>query len=815
MKVSRNWIETYVDLSGITDDAISHALTMVGFEVEEVVKTGLPPLENVVVGEVVSYEQHPNADRLSVCQVVTMEGGDARTIVCGAKNFAAGDRVIVALPGAVLPGDFKIKESKLRGVVSGGMMCSERELGLGEDHEGIAILSDRPALGTPVNDLYGGGDTVFDVEITPNRPDALSQIGIAREMAAWFKRDLRYPEIQHNLSEWSGRHLVDTVVSDTPENCPHYRGYSVRGVNVGESPAWLKERLKSIGLRPINNVVDVTNFVLHELGQPLHAFDAAKIRGGEIRVRMAGAGESIVTLDEKKRVLDPGMMVIADGERALVIAGVMGSVDAEVDETTTDIFLESAYFNPSTVRRASRTLGLSTDSSYRFERGVDPKGTEFAALRCLDLILEVAGGELQGAPLVAGEAPLIEKEISLSPAYVRRVLGFELSDEVIAENLRALELDVTETTDDDDEALFLVGIPSFRLDLYRPIDLVEEILRIYGSDKVPPADVRTRGLLAEDDPVPVYLRKASSLLMGRGYSEVMNYSLGEADVVRDWFGKVAGDVLTLANPLASDASHLRPSLIPGLLQTLAFNAARGQHPPPVFECGRVFREVNGAVYEYVSVAFAEMRDSAEGWLKRAPVDFYAAARTAADLLGAAGVKASPHAFQANPSDDVWQKGHAAHFGSIEGGHEAEFGLLAPGALQRWDLPGPVVVGAVYFLPEFLKKPVARRRYQPFSVFPAAVRDLAVVAPVETPAGDVAETLTRIGRTVCAEAAFDLEGVEVFDVYEGKGLPEGSRSLAFSLTFRSLERTLTDKEVNAVFDRLQADLQKDTPFRVRS
>ena len=447
-------------------------------------------------------------------------------IVCGAKNFKANDRVLVALPGAVLPGDFKIKEGKLRGVVSQGMMCSERELGLGDDHHGIAILEQRPALGTPANAVYeDSSDTVFDLEVTPNRPDALSHVGIARELAAWFKLDLRYPEVKANQAAQSQGHLIESLEVEEAERCPHYLGFSIRNVKIGPSPAWLKEAITAIGLRPINNVVDVTNYVLHELGQPMHAFDVKKIGGQRIVVRPAREGENITTLDEKTRALEPSMTVIADADKPLVIAGVMGSVEAEVDDTTTDIFLESAWFNPAMTRRTSRKLILSTDSSYRFERGVDPKGAEFAALRCIDLILETAGGELMGSPMVSGAPPLEETEIALKPSFVRERFGFEIADSVVADSLRALECEVNETTDEYDEVVFRVGIPSWRLDLNRPIDLVEEVIRVYGCDQIPEGEVRTHGLVAEDDPVPVYLRKVSERLVGKGFNEAMHYSL--------------------------------------------------------------------------------------------------------------------------------------------------------------------------------------------------------------------------------------------------------------------------------------------------
>lgn len=812
MKVSLDWLNEYVDLSGKSVDEISHGLTMVGFEVEGISRSGLEPMENIVVGEILSFGQHPNADRLSVCQVDVGDGTE-RTIVCGAKNFRQNDRVLAALPGAVLPGDFKIKKSKLRGVVSEGMLCSERELGVGDDHAGIAILEARPAIGTPVNAVYPEPDTVFDIEITPNRPDALSHIGIARELAAWFKRDLRYPELRVNPSDATEGKLIESLECPEPELCPHYMGFSLRGVAIGESPQWLKRRLTAIGLRPINNVVDATNYILHETGQPLHAFDVSKIRGPKIIVRSAGEGESIVTLDDKKRSLNRHNLVIADAERPLVVAGVMGSVDAEVDDQTTDIFLEAAYFNPVSIRRTSKQLVLSTDSSYRFERGVDPKGAEYAALRCLDLIIDLAGGELLGPPLVEGEAPLMKREVDLSPGWVRERAGFEISDEEIENSLNRLELDVAKTEDDEGELLFRVRIPSFRGDLYRPIDLVEEVIRMYGSDRIPQASVRATVTLREDDPVPVYQRRATEVLTGNGFQEAVHYSLRDEKELKLWYGESALDGLALENPLASDASHLRPSIIPGLLDCLKLNQARHNEADRLFECGRVFRAYEDTIYELFSVGFVIAQDGRSSWKTGELPDYYTASRLVTDLLEQAGILINNWQLEPLTGEHPWQPGHAARCGGFAAGYEAKFGLLNVGLTRDWDIERPVVAGAVYFLPEFLQKPVTRPTYQPFSLQPPAIRDLAVVVADSVPAGAVEAALKK---TADEQATADvvLESLQIFDVYTGKGLPEEYKSIACRLIFRNPERTLKDKEVNAVFQSIQNDLDQVDGMQVR-
>ncbi len=374
MKISLNWLKDYVALDASIEE-LKHAITFLGFEVEGVHHTGAPKLEQVVVGEVLTRDKHPNADKLSVCTVDIGPAGGVKTIVCGAQNYKVGDRVPVALPGAVLPGDFKIKQSKIRGQLSDGMMCSAKELGIAEDADGLLILDGRPALGAPINDILPAGDVVFDVEITPNRPDGLSHLGLARELAAWFKRDLVYPPTKFNGHPPDAAphpHLLSSVSVEVGEDCPLYSATILAGVKIAPSPAWLQERLKAVGLRPINNVVDVGNYVMLESGQPMHAFDAKKIGGRKIIVRRAADGEKLVTLDGKERALSSRMLVIADAEKPLVVAGIMGGANAGVDETTTDLVLEVAYFKPQSIRWTSKRLGLASDSSYRYERGVDP-----------------------------------------------------------------------------------------------------------------------------------------------------------------------------------------------------------------------------------------------------------------------------------------------------------------------------------------------------------------------------------------------------------------------------------------------------------
>ncbi|MEY3001429.1 MAG: hypothetical protein RL648_1643 [Verrucomicrobiota bacterium] len=808
MKISLEWLQSYVDLQELTIEEISHGLTMVGFEVEGIERFGLPTLPHVVVGEVLAYGQHPNADRLSLCDV-DVGDGVIRKIVCGAKNFRQNDRVIVALPGAVLPGDFKIKESKLRGVLSQGMLCSERELGIGDDHAGIAILHERPAVGTPVNTLYPEPDTIFDIEITPNRPDALSHIGIARELGAWFKRPLRYPEVKASPVERVGDDLVRSVRCESPDACPHYRGYNLQRIDIDESPAWLKRRLTAIGLRPINNMVDVTNYVLHETGQPLHAFDVAKIRGREIVIRQARDGEQITTLDDKSRALRGEDLVIADEERALVVAGVMGSVDAEVDASTRAVFLESAFFAPVGIRRTSKFLGLSTDSSYRFERGVDPCGAEYAALRCIDLMQELTGAVWVGPVLVAGEVPLARREIQIQPDWIRRRIGFEIEDAVLKASLERLEMEVRTEEDTDGAVSFWVGIPSFRGDLYRPVDLVEEVIRLYGSDRIPEGEVRARVTLREDDPVPVLQRKATALLVGKGFNETLHYSLREEQEAALWVDNGESRQLALANPLASDASHLRPNLIPGLLECLKLNRARHNEVSRLFECGRIFREHDGKIHEFFSVAFVVAVGN--GDKTGTNPDFPLAAGLVLDLLKLSGQTLGHRDFKALERA-VWQSGQAGMIALPQGVY-AQAGTVDLALSRRYDLEGPVLAGFMAILPELLAAQSERPTFRPFSLFPPAIRDLALLVDREVPSGVVETEVETVAKQLSAEHA-QLESVKVFDIYEGEGVPQGSKSVALELVFRHMESTLSDKVVNQVFQEILSALDGRPGMAVR-
>lgn len=818
MKISYNWLKNYIDLDPVkhSPEVLTEVLPLLGFDIETSDALGPPQLENVVVGKVLEFGQHPNADRLRCCKVSTGVEGEVHSIVCGAKNFIEGDHVMVALPGAVLPGDFTIKKSKLRGEPSEGMMCSSKELQIGQDHDGILILERDVPLGTALNDLYSDGDTVFDLEITPNRVDVLCHLGVARELSARFGIPVKYPEVTSATENpANGKPLLSGVEVVAEEACPHYTAICIEGVQVGPSPKWLREALEATGQRPINNIVDITNYILHETCQPLHAFDAAKIEGGKLIVRSANEAEKITTLDGVERTLSDSMAVIADAERPLVIAGVMGSVDAEVDLSTTDIILEAAYFDARSIRSTARKLNLSSDSSYRFERGVDPKGLTYAALRAVDLILQVAGGTVQGDRIEVGTEPPIQTAISLRPDQVRRFIGFEVADAEIQAVLESLELSVSIHDEPDGSKCWEVSIPSFRGDLQREVDLIEEFIRVYGTDKIPQSDVVARGISLDDHRIYTVNESMAAYLSGQNFNEAYLYSLRDPDEIQFFFGEESDKLLALDNPLQSDQSHLRPSLVPGLLDVLQLNAARATGATRFFERGRVFRAVNGRMMELVSVGFVLVADSVErSWKEREQPDFYTARSLSQNLLELAGQSSAKLDFHPIEDCRLWQGGQSAYAGDFERmGFEATCGLLNIATLkERWDIATPVLAGSLLMTPKFFERKSKHGRHTGISNQPASSKDLALIVDQSVLSGQVQSNVARFAKK--SAQGFDCEGVRVFDLYEGEGLPEGKKSLALSMTFRAADRTLKDKEVNAAFEAIQKLIIEKTDYQIR-
>ena len=794
MNISRNWLARYVaidcDLA-----ALCEKLTMAGIEVESLESAGGVPA-GVVVGKILERAQHPDSDHMSVCKVDV--GGEAPIqIVCGAPNCDAGSVVPVATIGTVFhtpEGEFKIKKSKLRGVESCGMMCSEQELGISENHDGLLQLDKGLALGTPVDRLFPG-DTRIEIEVTPNRPDWLSMWGVARDVSCLLGTEAKLPEVK--LPECATS-VPGLVTVEAPELCTRYTGRVIRNVKVGPSPEWMQKALESIGLRPINNVVDVTNYVMMELGQPLHAFDRAKLAEGRVVVRRAKPGEKITTLDGKTLALEPRHLVIADAAKPMALAGVMGGEFSGVEEGTTEVLLESAVFQSSNIRSTGRELGISSDSSYRFERGVDWDMAEFASNRAAQLILETAGGELAGELVDVYEARPAEKVIPCRFARIRSLIGTGVSDERIVEIFKKLHLGVSDVTAEG----CVVTAPLFRLDLEREADLAEEVARIDGLDKVPeiPVQGKVCGSVRDDAYLP--LQALRDKIIAIGFYECKHYStvsLGSA-LSDSRFEKK--DLVELSNPISLELAVMRPSLLGEMLGSVERNISRRNLNLRLFEIGTAFCATPELFPEErqelcIALTGQRMPERYSDELKQL-YDFYdlkGAIESLFELMHITRYRFVP------AEDGRFRKGHAAEI-QVEGKPVGRFGELSGKLTKGWRTTHPVFAAQLEVAP-LLAADRGAGYYTPFSLFPATSRDVAFVAPAGLTHADVIEFIRK------AKPA-DLESVRLFDIFE----KDGKTSMAYQLTFRSAERTLTDAEVNTRFDKLREKLKNDLKVELR-
>lgn len=787
MRVPLDWLADFVALPDRRE--LAERLTLGGLEVEAIEEAG-PNLAGIRIGRVIERAPHPNADRLSLCRVDVGES-EPREIVCGASNVAADQKVAVALPGQRLPDGTKLKRTKIRGVVSNGMICSASELGLGDDREGILVLDPAAPVGAELGEVFGGAGAVLEVALTPNRGDCASLLGIAREVRAHFGGAVRLPPCDPPEGRDPVEESVQVAIED-PEGCPRYVARLVRGVSVGPSPAWLRARLEAAGLRPINNVVDVTNLVLLELGQPLHAFDWAKLRGEMVRVRRAQAGEKLVTLDGQHRALDPEDLVIADAERPIAVAGVMGGAESEVGGQTRDVLLESAQFHPVRVRRMARRLGLQTEASYRFERGVDREGVRRAADRAARLLAELAGGSvLAGAVEATGRALPAREEIELDPERVNRLLGTELEGGEIAELLERVGVRA------QGGRTLRCRVPSHRNDLERAEDLVEEVARVYGYERIP--TTLPVGELAPPRPEPLwrFTETVRTTLQDFGFVECMSLPFARPDEA-DRLGLAEGDprrrTVRLENPLVEDEPELRATLVASLLRLVHRNRSHQVERVRLFEVARVFRGAGGAdalPEERLQVAAVlTPEDDARLWKAYPDVPLFFEAKGFTErLLRALGY--AP-AFGATGPEPFLHPGASLEL-VVEGERVGVVGELHPETAARFEVDVPCALWVVDL--ERLRKLEPRApRYREISRQPRVRRDLALLLPREVTAGEVMATIRREGGPL-------LVAVDVFDRYEGRGVPEGRVSVAFRLVFQRGDRALTDEEVGRATDRI--------------
>jgi phenylalanyl-tRNA synthetase beta chain len=832
MRVPLSFLRDYVAWDRSPEE-LAELLSMSGSEVEGIDWVGAPHqadnLARFRVGRVLTKERHPNADKLWLCTVdVGSDNGGVHQIVCGAQNFAAGDTVAVSLAGATLENGLKLRKANLRGVESNGMMLSEQELGFEQASPGIMVLPAEWPVGAPLADYLPVAEPVLEIEVTPNRPDCLSIYGMAREVAAAAGLPLAPPPVDEPPTGGAPADQSIAVEIADPDLCARYGARVVRGVTVGSSPVWLKARLTHAGMRPINNVVDVTNYVLLAVGEPLHAFDAANIRGDRLIVRRAHEGERIVTLDGVERALRPDNLVIADTERALVIAGVFGAIDAEIDEQTTDLVLEAATFNGPNIMRTSKDVGWRSEASSRFEKGLDPCYVPPGLAMASRLFHELCGGTVApGTVDVWGQRPAAPPRLQYRPSLSDRLLGLPIAAAEQADILRRLECEVESASGEApvSESVLSVTPPPFRRDLERPVDLVEEVARIHGLENLPetlPLRGEAVGLLTADQQVR---RRIADTLTGAGLDEVVAYSFVAADAVAPLVYAAddrRGAPIALANPMSAEQAVMRTTLLPGLLAAVAANLAHQRERVAVFEQGRVYlARRDGALPTPTKgskdtcqpwpVDEPEMLGIAlcgavvgESWaVAPRPTDFYTLKGFVERLL--AGLQIGGAAFE-RAAEPYLHPGKAA---ALLLGDErlGAFGLLRPDVAARYGIEDRAVYVAELAVAPLAARGLATSLFEDLLTFPPATQDLAVVLDAGVPAAEVLAVVRKAGGKLLREA-------HVFDVYEGDQVPAGKRSLAVRLLMRSPDRTLTDKDITGVRHKVLTALERDLGATLR-
>ncbi|MFP8488106.1 phenylalanine--tRNA ligase subunit beta [Gracilimonas sp. Q87] len=801
MKVSYNWLKELIDLP-LSPEETAEKLTLIGLEVEEIEDYG-SSLEGVIVGEVLEVRAHPNADRLQICDVNL---GDTKTqIVCGAKNVAAGQKVPVATVGSTLPiklddgSNLTIKKAKLRGEVSEGMICAEDELGLGTDHSGIMVLDEGLKIGKPISDIFDlYEDTVIDIAITPNRPDATCHLGVARDLAAALNLNLQQPEFTSGKTVETSDDIKISI--ENTEKCHRYVGKMVTGVEIKESPSWLRNKLKAIGVRPVNNVVDVTNYVMYELGQPLHAFDYSTIRGKEITVKDFDKEIEFETLDHVKRTCSPGTLFICDGEGPVAIAGVMGGVDSEVSDETTDILIESAYFDPVSIRKTAKEQSLQTDASYRFERGIDPNIQAIAAERAAELIAEVSGGNISDETIDIHPVKTKAHHLTLRKSYTNRLLGTDFDTPAIAKILSGLELNEISR----DEETITYEIPTFRPDLEREVDLIEEVGRLFDYNKIPSPD---HGIFVSSEAINNWEKlnqKIRETAQQLGLREIYSNSLiAEKDAAQ--YGE-KDELIDALNPLNKDNSTLRPSLLHGFMKSASYNFNRNASGVRFFEVGHVFNaDKDGTYYEgikeevHLLFGLAGLKN-VDSWSQEARpysvFDLKALVNAFFIKMGLADHLSS----EAVDSETLEYQWRDQKVGSL---------FIPDDNLKKaYDFEQDAFVAelSVTAMSQILDA-VPEKSFKPVPKFPSFEFDFAVIVPQQVAAGELINVIKK-------KAGDQLKDISIFDVFEGESIGKGNKSLAFRLHFLDRNKTLNIKEVEPIIQRIVKSLEKDFSAKLR-
>jgi len=803
MLVSLKWLGDYVKID-LPVPKLAEVLTMSGLEVDEI-KIIKPAFHGVVVAKIISVKSHPSADKLSLCEV--SDGTQCYPIVCGAKNIKAGDVVPLAKIGATIPGGYTIKSSILRGEKSDGMLCSEAELEIGDDAGGIMQLPSSTPLGKPLEEALDLGDIIFDIGITPNRADCLSIIGIAREIAAITGKKLRIPmarveESGDDISQMTSVKIIDA------DHCPRYTARIINNVNVGPSPVWMKRRLEAVGLRSINNVVDVTNFVMLEMGQPLHSFDFRFLEEGRIVVRKSRQDEEFVSLDGKSRKLDVNTLLICDGRKPVAIAGIMGGLNSEVKEDTRKVFLESAYFDPGSIRRSARRLAMSTDAAFRFERGIDPEGVLVALNRAAIMIAELSGGYV--CKNYIDEYPqkvFTAKDIPLRLSRVKEIVGAPIKGQEAVKILRSLEMEVTPTA----KGRYLVTPPTFRVDIKKEIDLIEEIARIYGYDRIPVTLPNVSAIEMASFSRLDLEERIRRLLTGTGYTEVINYSF-IPPVFADYLCLKKNDerllrLVHVKNPLVEDQSVMRTTMIFGLLETLKKNINNGSFNLKIFEMGRIFLHRDTETLPDEKNILAGLLAGAKSedlWGAKSTADFYDVKGVLANVF--ADLKLENKCLYRSQNTEAFLhpgKSSNIYLGDILIGYVGE---VHPDVLEKMDLKSNAYVFEINL--DILAAHIPDRiNYKEISKYPAVARDVAFVVPDHVESDYILNSVLHLKEDL-------LENVSIFDIYAGKGLPERTKSLGLRFSYRAADKTLTDHEVNDVHEKIVRNTLQVTGAKIR-
>jgi phenylalanyl-tRNA synthetase beta chain len=797
MRTSFNWLKQYVEISA-TPEEVAKRLTMVGLEVESVEYLG-KKYDNFVIGYVVDVQKHPNANKLTICKVNV--GIEELQIVCGAPNVSAGQKIIVGKIGAVVPHNqhdpgakpFTLTRAKIRGIESFGMICSAFEMGLGEDASGIFILDENAVVGTSLAEYLNEDDVVFEIGITPNRPDAMSHIGIAREIAALFNANLKLPGIQIAEGETLVANHASVDVQDL-ENCPRYTARVMFNVKIGPSPAWLQVFLKAIGLRPVNIIVDITNFVLMEVGHPIHAFDYDKLSGHVIQIRPATEGEVFVTLDHKQRKLRRDTLMICDDSGSVAIAGVMGGMNSEISNLTKNVLIESAYFNSKNIRKTSKHFGLSTDASQRFERGCDPNVTEWAANRVASLIQELAGGELLKGSIDIYPTQTEPLKIPLRLTKTNEVLGTTLDSESVCNLLQKIGVRRVDVATQNHRGL-MFEIPTFRPDITQEIDLIEEVARLHGYDNIE-VDHRASIQLPDTADPKSIVDSIKESLIGNGYHEVVSNSMQPKSLA----SMMSKDFIEVANPLSMDMASLRTSLVPNALQIVKNNISHGTPNMRFFEVGKTYfvehnksetRWIPGYREEDRLVLVITGTIDRITWSEVSPrkVDIY-------DLKGEIEVlceKISLDKFKFIPYTTSNALSNLGLYVEIYGENRGFLGKIRGDILKQFDIEQDVYVAEISFEKNASDIPTVKK-FKPLPEYPSVLRDIAIITDDALPASELLQAIHEAGGLL-------LKDIQLFDIYRGNQVPPGKKSSAFALEFQSLEKTLSQEEIDTIMSKI--------------